>query len=367
MEGAFDAADRPGGTLRADRVHLAGLRCRPAGVATRDSSRCWCCATSSGFRASETAEMLDDDGAVGQQRPGPGAHELGPTPSARSDETSGRRRPGPRRRRRSRPGSSRRTSRPTWRALVDLFTDDIFLSMPPLPLEYDGRDVVTRFFELPAGARPPLPAGPDPGQRGAGLRCLRPGRRRRAAGHRPVHDEPDRRPDPRDERFEAHVLAMVRAAAVPALAIAGAQFRARVVSVSSDRHSHATRRTQHGHDRDHHQHLARRSRRRTRTGRRTSAAAAGSPGSAARTSAPGPSSRPTRRKGAAALLLGRRSDAWFAPRWPTRATASGRTGSTPCPKYVVSATIDQPQWTQRHRAERRRGRRGRAAEAAGRR
>jgi hypothetical protein len=32
--------------------------------------------------------------------------------------------------------------------LVALFTDDVFLSMPPMPLEYEGRDVVARFFEV---------------------------------------------------------------------------------------------------------------------------------------------------------------------------------------------------------------------------
>jgi RNA polymerase sigma-70 factor (TIGR02960 family) len=32
-------------------------------------------------------------------------------------------------------------------ALVDLFTDDIFLSMPPMPLEYEGRALVARFFD----------------------------------------------------------------------------------------------------------------------------------------------------------------------------------------------------------------------------
>jgi RNA polymerase sigma-70 factor (TIGR02960 family) len=32
-------------------------------------------------------------------------------------------------------------------ALVELFTDDVFLSMPPLPLEYQGLAPVTRFFE----------------------------------------------------------------------------------------------------------------------------------------------------------------------------------------------------------------------------
>jgi ketosteroid isomerase-like protein len=30
-------------------------------------------------------------------------------------------------------------------ALVALLTDDIFISMPPMPFEYEGRDVVARF------------------------------------------------------------------------------------------------------------------------------------------------------------------------------------------------------------------------------
>jgi RNA polymerase sigma-70 factor (ECF subfamily) len=33
-------------------------------------------------------------------------------------------------------------------ALVELFTDDVFLSMPPMPLEYQGRAIVGQFFEL---------------------------------------------------------------------------------------------------------------------------------------------------------------------------------------------------------------------------
>ncbi len=31
-------------------------------------------------------------------------------------------------------------------ALVALLTDDVFISMPPIPFEYEGRDVVSRFF-----------------------------------------------------------------------------------------------------------------------------------------------------------------------------------------------------------------------------
>jgi dihydrofolate reductase len=47
---------------------------------------------------------------------------------------------------------------------------------------------------------------------------------------------------------------------------------------------------------------------------------------------------------AEALLLGRRSDEWFASRW------SGRTGEwadrlNSMPKYVVSSTLEEPKWT----------------------
>lgn len=31
-------------------------------------------------------------------------------------------------------------------SLVELFTDDVFASMPPMPFEYEGRDIVGRFF-----------------------------------------------------------------------------------------------------------------------------------------------------------------------------------------------------------------------------
>src|ERR1700731_5280099 len=31
-------------------------------------------------------------------------------------------------------------------ALVALLTDDVFMSMPPVPFEYEGRDIVARFL-----------------------------------------------------------------------------------------------------------------------------------------------------------------------------------------------------------------------------
>jgi dihydrofolate reductase len=48
--------------------------------------------------------------------------------------------------------------------------------------------------------------------------------------------------------------------------------------------------------------------------------------------------------GAEALLLGRRSDEWFAARWASR---SGEWADklNSMPKYVVSATLEQPSWS----------------------
>ena len=37
-------------------------------------------------------------------------------------------------------------------ALVALLTDDVFIAMPPMPFEYDGRDLVARFFAALFGA-----------------------------------------------------------------------------------------------------------------------------------------------------------------------------------------------------------------------
>src|ERR1700737_2735898 len=48
--------------------------------------------------------------------------------------------------------------------------------------------------------------------------------------------------------------------------------------------------------------------------------------------------------GAEALLLGRRSDEWFAERWPSRSGAwADRLNSLP--KYVVSSTLEHPRWS----------------------
>jgi RNA polymerase sigma-70 factor (ECF subfamily) len=48
--------------------------------------------------------------------------------------------------------SSRVSSRCHLDALVDLLTDDVFMSTPPMPFEYEGRDVVARFCASLFGA-----------------------------------------------------------------------------------------------------------------------------------------------------------------------------------------------------------------------
>ena len=48
---------------------------------------------------------------------------------------------------------------------------------------------------------------------------------------------------------------------------------------------------------------------------------------------------------AEALLLGRRSDAWFAARWGASRPGEWAERLRGLPKYVVSSTIDEPHWS----------------------
>jgi dihydrofolate reductase len=48
--------------------------------------------------------------------------------------------------------------------------------------------------------------------------------------------------------------------------------------------------------------------------------------------------------GTEALLLGRRSDEWFATRWASR-TDEWANRLNSLPKYVVSSTLEEPKWT----------------------
>jgi dihydrofolate reductase len=49
-------------------------------------------------------------------------------------------------------------------------------------------------------------------------------------------------------------------------------------------------------------------------------------------------------QGTAALLLGRRSDEWFASRWASR-TGEWADKLNSLPKYVVSSALDSPRWS----------------------
>jgi dihydrofolate reductase len=46
-----------------------------------------------------------------------------------------------------------------------------------------------------------------------------------------------------------------------------------------------------------------------------------------------------------ALLLGRRSDEWFAARWPADRPGEWAARLNALPKYIVSSTLDQPKWS----------------------
>ena len=55
--------------------------------------------------------------------------------------------------------------------MVALLTDDVFISMPPMPFEYQGRRRVGEFCARIFGAAA-ASAGADAGQRSAGVRRL---------------------------------------------------------------------------------------------------------------------------------------------------------------------------------------------------
>jgi RNA polymerase sigma-70 factor (TIGR02960 family) len=69
-------------------------------------------------------------------------------------------------------------------ALVELLTDDVFLTMPPMPLEYEGRDLAARFFSrllLPTRRYSLVPTRAN-GQPAFGAYVLGPDGTRRATG-----------------------------------------------------------------------------------------------------------------------------------------------------------------------------------------
>jgi len=97
-----------------------------------------------GFTASEVADMLDTStdsvksalkrarAGLAQRRPSIGHREPPPAPDSATEEAIVA-------------SFVRAWESADLDALVTLLTDDVFMSMPPMPFEYQGRDVVARF------------------------------------------------------------------------------------------------------------------------------------------------------------------------------------------------------------------------------
>jgi RNA polymerase sigma-70 factor (TIGR02960 family) len=96
-----------------------------------------------GFHANEVAEMLDSTvesvnsalkrARASLQRRLPATDEHGPAPDSPAERAL-------------MANFVRAYESGDVDALVGLLTDDVFLSMPPIPLEYEGRDIVARLF-----------------------------------------------------------------------------------------------------------------------------------------------------------------------------------------------------------------------------
>ena len=99
-------------------------------------------------------------------------------------------------------------------ALVALLTDDVFISMPPIPLEYEGRDVVARFCAsmFGAGRRFDLVPTRANGQPAFGAYLRGPDRH--PPRDRPLRPHPRRRPDLLHDPLREQRAPMVRAAAI---------------------------------------------------------------------------------------------------------------------------------------------------------
>lgn len=98
-----------------------------------------------GFHANEVADMLDSTvesvnsalkrarASLQRRRPPIGEHEPAPAPDSPAEQAIVAE-------------FARAYESGDLDALVALLTDDVFISMPPIPLEYEGRDAVARFY-----------------------------------------------------------------------------------------------------------------------------------------------------------------------------------------------------------------------------
>ena len=110
-------------------------------------------------------------------------------------------------------------------ALVTLLTDDVFMSMPPMPFEYEGRDVVARFCASIFARRPQVRPRPDAGQRSAGVRRLPARPQRHQPRSRPLRPHPRRRSDLRDDPLRERRAPLLRAPAFTARSVSTVRVR----------------------------------------------------------------------------------------------------------------------------------------------
>ena len=167
-------AARPGGAVRADRVHLAGVRDRAAGAAAAPARRPRP-ARRARIPRQRGGRHAGHDRRVGHQRAQAGPRR----PAARG-----------RRPRTAAPAAGspaedaivarfvRAYESADLDALVALLTDDVFISMPPMPFEYEGRDargpLLRQPLPAPAGGSTSCRPGPTASRRSAPTCAPRP-------------------------------------------------------------------------------------------------------------------------------------------------------------------------------------------------
>ena len=203
-------AARPRGPLRADRIHLPGLRDRAPAPSASPARRARL-ARRPRIPRERGGRHARLDRRVGHQRPQAGAcRPAAPALAGRRARRCSHarlRRPS----RRSWPSSSAPTSPPISTRCVALLTDDVFMSMPPMPLEYEGREVVARFLRRHPPPRPQIRPRPDASQRSTRVRHLPARPQRYPPRDRPVRPHPHRRPDLRHDPLREQRVPVVRA------------------------------------------------------------------------------------------------------------------------------------------------------------
>ena len=99
-------------------------------------------------------------------------------------------------------------------ALVALLTDDVFVSMPPVPFEYEGRRRRGPLLRQRLRIGPQVRPRADASQRSAGVRGLPARPDRQPPRYRPLRPQPRGRPDPSHDSLRQHRAPMVRASAI---------------------------------------------------------------------------------------------------------------------------------------------------------